>query len=191
MPGAQLVDDQHAADQERDDAAVARLGAHQRVRVADHAGAPAQVAELAAFALRERVERQERRAAQLALAQVRDRGLGVFRRLGDDVREPGAERDVERARVALVGRDQVRDDAVQSAQVAALRRFDDGARAVRVAFERGFELFDRVQPRLGAGDLRGDLAVAALAARRRAPCAARRARARRRARSRCALASAS
>ena len=33
---------------------------------------------------------------------------------------------------------------------------------MRVPFERGFELFDRVQARLRAGDLRGDLAVAAL-----------------------------
>ncbi len=160
--GAQLVDHQDAADEERDDPAVARLRAHQRVRVADHAGPVAQVAQIAALALRERVERQEGRAAELALAQVRDRGFGVFGRLRDHVGQPRAERDVERARVALVGGDQVRDDAVQAAQQAALRRFDDGLRAVRVAFERRFELFDRVQARLGARDLRRDLAMAAL-----------------------------
>ncbi len=76
--------------------------------------------------------------------------------------KPGAERDVERARVPLVRRDEVRHDAVQAAQVPAVRRVDDRFRAVRVAFQRCFELLDRVQARLRARDLRGDLAVAAL-----------------------------
>ena len=83
--------------------AIARLGAHERVRVADDARAAAQRAELAAFAPRERVERQERRAAELALAQVARPPLGVFRGLGDDVRE-AARRTRRRARARSVRR---------------------------------------------------------------------------------------
>ena len=91
------------------------------VREADDPGPAGQLAQGAAFASAEGVERQERRAPDLALAQERDGVLSVVARLGDDVGDARAERDVERARIALVDLDEVRDDAVVP-QLAALRR---------------------------------------------------------------------
>jgi hypothetical protein len=86
--GAQFVDDQHAADQKRDDPAIARLAAHERVRVADDAGPPrsapsSRPSRCASVSSGRNVARPASRSRRYATAR-----FGVFRRRGDDVREP-------------------------------------------------------------------------------------------------------
>jgi hypothetical protein len=51
---------------------------------------------------------------------------------------------------------------VQAVQIAFGSGFDDGPRAGHVAFERRFELFDRVQARFGRGQFACDRAITAL-----------------------------
>ena len=81
--------------------------------------------------------------------------LGILRRRRNDVGEARAERYVHRARIPFFGRDEIRDDPFDAAQLAALPRLDDGARARHVTLERVLELFDSVQARFGGLDFAG------------------------------------
>ena len=51
---------------------------------------------------------------------------------------------------------------MQAVQIALCRGFNDRARTRHVAFERGFEFFDRVQARFGRREFAGRRAIARL-----------------------------
>ena len=164
-PGVQRVDDEHVTDEEFHDRHVLGCRANEARRVAEHAGIARHVARRRApLALRQRVERHERRASRLAAVQVLDCALGVGRGARDDVGKANAERRVHRARIPLVDRDEIRDDAFDAAQFAALPRFDDRARSGHVSLECVLQLFDRVQTRFRGRHLACVLAVHALRA---------------------------
>ena len=149
----QRRDDQNVPDEKVHDAGEARRRAHERVRVAQY---PRQSGELlvepASLAVRERVERQERRPAGLLTIEKLDASFGVFRRRRDDVGEPRAECHVHCARVSFVGGDEIGNDALDAAKFAALPCLDDRARTGNVALERVLQLLDGVKARFGRPD---------------------------------------
>src|SRR5580692_36925 len=156
------IDDQNVTDQEVDDARIARRRLQQRVRIAENSGHGGQPRfEISALAIGEGVERQKSRAAGLFTIEKFDAPFGIFRGRRDDVGKPGAESNVHRASVPLLRRDQIRNDVLDPAQLAALPRFDDCARSGNVPLERVFQLFAGVQARLRGCDVASLVAMRA------------------------------
>ena len=130
------------------------------MRVPDDAGDGGKAGvDLPPGAVGKRVERQERGAPGLQAIKKRDGALGIFGGRRNDIGESRAECHVHRAGVALVGGDQIRNDAFDAAEFAFLPRLDDGARSRYVSFERVLEFFDSVQARLRGRDFPRKIAV--------------------------------
>src|SRR6202042_1077027 len=131
------ADDENVANQKVDDPLEPGGGSHEGVRVSDHSRHAGElVFELSPLTPRERVERKESGAPGLRAVQEFDAPFGILRGRRHDVGEARAECDVERARVSLVGGDEIRNDALDTAQVAPLQRFDDRARPGDVSLQR-------------------------------------------------------
>ena len=152
--------DKDVTDEKVNDAGKPRFGLHEHVRVAQDAGEFGEpIVDAPSFAICQRIERQKSRAPGFFAIEKIHAALGILGRGRHHVRKPRAKRNVHRARVALVGRNEVRNDSLDPAQLAALPRLHDCPRTWNVPFERVFEFFDRMKPRFGGFHLDGMVAV--------------------------------